>query len=94
MTIHATPLPAARPPQLRGQTAIIIGGSAGIGLATARLARAEGAEVIVTGRNPERLQRAADELGARGSAAFDAGYRQLWPASFRRWTASRWITSW
>jgi NAD(P)-dependent dehydrogenase (short-subunit alcohol dehydrogenase family) len=50
----------------------VIGGSAGIGLETARLARAEGAEVILTGRNPERLQQAALELGALSTAAFDA----------------------
>ena len=42
----------------------MIGGSAGIGLETARRARAEGAEVILTGRNPERLERAAREVGA------------------------------
>jgi NAD(P)-dependent dehydrogenase (short-subunit alcohol dehydrogenase family) len=58
-----------REPALRGQTVVVIGGSAGIGLETARLARAEGGEVIVTGRNPERLERAARELGALGSAA-------------------------
>jgi NAD(P)-dependent dehydrogenase (short-subunit alcohol dehydrogenase family) len=57
---------------LAGQTVVVIGGSAGIGLATARRARAEGADVIVTGRNPERLEQAARELGARSSAAFDA----------------------
>jgi NAD(P)-dependent dehydrogenase (short-subunit alcohol dehydrogenase family) len=59
-------------PELLGQTVVVIGGSAGIGLETARTARAEGAEVVLTGRNPERLQRAADELGARSTAAFDA----------------------
>ena len=46
-------------PELRGQTVVVIGGSAGIGLETARRARAEGASVILTARNPERLQRAA-----------------------------------
>jgi NAD(P)-dependent dehydrogenase (short-subunit alcohol dehydrogenase family) len=57
---------------LDGQTVVVIGGSAGIGLETARLARAEGAEVVLTGRNEERLERAARELGARSTAAFDA----------------------
>ncbi len=61
-----------RAPGLLGQTVVVIGGSAGIGLATARAARAEGADVIITARNPERLERAAKELGAIGSAAFDA----------------------
>ena len=42
---------------LRGQTVVVIGGSAGIGLETARLARAEGAEVVLAARNPERLER-------------------------------------
>jgi len=50
----------------------VIGGSAGIGLETARRARAEGAKLILTGRNPERLQRAASELDALSAAAFDA----------------------
>jgi NAD(P)-dependent dehydrogenase (short-subunit alcohol dehydrogenase family) len=59
-------------PTLQGQTVVLIGGSAGIGLETARLARAEGAEVILTARNPERLEAAAQEVGARSSAAFDA----------------------
>ena len=58
--------------ELRGQTVVVIGGSAGIGLATARQARVEGADVILTGRNEERLERAAHELGARSVAAFDA----------------------
>ena len=58
-------------PALEGQTVVLIGGSAGIGLETGRLARAEGAEVILTARNPERLAEAGRELGAR-TAAFDA----------------------
>jgi NAD(P)-dependent dehydrogenase (short-subunit alcohol dehydrogenase family) len=61
-----------REPELNGQTVVVIGGSAGIGFETARRARAEGADVIVTGRDPERLERAATEVGAIGSAAFDA----------------------
>jgi NAD(P)-dependent dehydrogenase (short-subunit alcohol dehydrogenase family) len=61
-----------REPALAGQTVVVIGGSAGIGLATARLARDEGADVVLTARDPDRLRRAADEIGARGVAAFDA----------------------
>src|SRR2546421_378308 len=67
-TVAVTP----REPELLGQIVVAIGGSAGIGLETARRARAEGAEVILTGRNAERLERAAAEVGARGTAAFDA----------------------
>jgi NAD(P)-dependent dehydrogenase (short-subunit alcohol dehydrogenase family) len=59
-------------PQLAGQTVILIGGSAGIGLETARLARAEGADVILTGRHPDRLEQAAAEVGALRAEAFDA----------------------
>jgi NAD(P)-dependent dehydrogenase (short-subunit alcohol dehydrogenase family) len=61
-----------REPDLLGQTVVVIGGSAGIGLETARRARAEGADVILTGRNSERLEHAASELGAQSTAAFDA----------------------
>jgi NAD(P)-dependent dehydrogenase (short-subunit alcohol dehydrogenase family) len=64
--------PHQREPHLRGQTVVVIGGSAGIGLETARLARAEGADVILAGRNPERLQRAAGDVGALSTATFDA----------------------
>ena len=61
-----------REPELPGQTVVVLGGSAGIGLETARRARAEGADVILTGRNPEHLRHAATELGALSTAAFDA----------------------
>jgi NAD(P)-dependent dehydrogenase (short-subunit alcohol dehydrogenase family) len=56
---------------LTGQTVVLIGGSAGIGRATAQLARAQGADVILTGRNAERLEAAAREVGAKTTAAFD-----------------------
>ena len=59
-------------PQLAGQTVVVIGGSSGIGLETARCARAEGANVILTGRNLERLRQAALELDVQRTAAFDA----------------------
>jgi NAD(P)-dependent dehydrogenase (short-subunit alcohol dehydrogenase family) len=59
-------------PLLRGQTVVVIGGSAGIGFETARRARDEGAELVLTGRDPERLQRAAAELRVERTAAFDA----------------------
>ncbi len=62
----------AREPELAGQTVVVIGGSAGIGLETARRAQAEGADVILAGRDPDRLRKAAAELGAASVAAFDA----------------------
>jgi NAD(P)-dependent dehydrogenase (short-subunit alcohol dehydrogenase family) len=61
-----------RQPELQGQTVVVIGGSAGIGLATAQRARAEGAAVVLTGRDPERLAVAAGEVGARSAESFDA----------------------
>jgi len=80
MTSAGTPDTAQRKPELAGQTVVVIGGSAGIGLETARRARAEGANVILTGRKPEPLERAAAELGALGTAAFDAND----PAALKR----------
>jgi NAD(P)-dependent dehydrogenase (short-subunit alcohol dehydrogenase family) len=68
----ATAVPAQREPELAGQTVVVIGGSAGIGLETARRARAAGADVIIAGRNPGRLRQAAQEVGALRTAAFDA----------------------
>jgi NAD(P)-dependent dehydrogenase (short-subunit alcohol dehydrogenase family) len=68
----STTTPAVHEPQLRGQTVVLIGGSAGIGLETARRARAEGADVILVGRHPERLAGAADDVGASSTAALDA----------------------
>src|SRR4029453_13634256 len=63
--------PTQREPELTGQTVLVIGGSSGIGLATARLARANGAEGILTARNPDRPPRVGPELGA-SIAPFDA----------------------
>jgi NAD(P)-dependent dehydrogenase (short-subunit alcohol dehydrogenase family) len=63
---------AEHKPELGGQTVVLIGGSTGIGLETARRARAEGADVILTGRDPDKLERAAREVDARNTAAFDA----------------------
>ena len=68
-SINSAPMPPE--PDLRGQTVVVIGGSSGIGLETARLARARGADMILTARNPDRLHRAGIELGA-SIAAFDA----------------------
>jgi NAD(P)-dependent dehydrogenase (short-subunit alcohol dehydrogenase family) len=72
VTTHTTVAVTQREPELTGQTVVVIGGSSGIGLETARRARAEGADVVLTGRNAERLQHAALEVGALRTAAFDA----------------------
>jgi NAD(P)-dependent dehydrogenase (short-subunit alcohol dehydrogenase family) len=76
-----------REPELRGQTVVVVGGSAGIGLATARRARAEGADVILTGRNSDRLQNAATELGALSTATFDASDSAALEAFFAHFEA-------
>ena len=68
----ATPSSVRREPQLAGQTVVVIGGSAGIGLETARLANAEGAKLVLAARNSERLEQAAREFSSTTTAAFDA----------------------
>ncbi|MGW4596070.1 SDR family oxidoreductase [Streptomyces sp. NPDC004457] len=60
------------PGGLAGQTVVVVGGSAGIGLETARQVRAAGGELVLVARDADRLRRAADELGPRSTAAFDA----------------------
>jgi len=71
MTASIDSSPVHRERGLLGQTVVVIGGSSGIGLETARLARANGADIILTARNPDRLHRAGLELEA-SIAAFDA----------------------
>jgi NAD(P)-dependent dehydrogenase (short-subunit alcohol dehydrogenase family) len=51
---------------LAGRRILITGVSRGVGFETARLFLAEGAELIGTGRDPERLERARRELDASG----------------------------
>jgi NAD(P)-dependent dehydrogenase (short-subunit alcohol dehydrogenase family) len=72
MTTASRPVPVRHQSELAGQTVVLIGGSSGIGLETARRAAAEGADVVLTGRNPDRLKEAALEVGAQRTAAFDA----------------------
>lgn len=56
---------------LRDRVCLVTGSTAGIGLETARLLVAEGAHVVVTGRDPERVERARDETGAATGIAAD-----------------------
>ncbi len=50
---------------LSGQTVVVVGGSSGIGLATAELATKEGADVVIASRNQDRVTAAGEKIGAR-----------------------------
>jgi NAD(P)-dependent dehydrogenase (short-subunit alcohol dehydrogenase family) len=64
LTLASAAARARRTPDLRGRTVVVIGGSAGINLETARRARAEGADVILTGEANDQaaLERLFDGL--------------------------------
>jgi NAD(P)-dependent dehydrogenase (short-subunit alcohol dehydrogenase family) len=57
------------PSSLQDAVVVVIGGTSGIGLATAAMARDEGARVTVVGRDERRLAAALDELGDSATGA-------------------------
>ncbi len=73
--------------ELQGRTVVIIGGSSGIGLETARQARAAGAELVLVARAQERLESIAHELQARQTAAFDVGNLDMLEQFFKDLTS-------
>jgi len=69
-----------------GQKVVVTGGSGGIGYATAAKLVAEGAQVLVTGRNPDKLARAEKELGviALANDAAEEGAPEALAAAVKR----------
>lgn len=63
--------------ELSGKTAVVTGGNSGIGYATARKLRQLGADVAITGRSAESVNRAAAEVGALGLVADQASLSDI-----------------
>ena len=72
--------------QLDGKIALVTGGTSGIGLATAQVLAAQGAQVFITGRRQAELDAAVDAIGAAATgiradasklAELDAVYAQI-----------------
>ena len=74
MTTATVRVPTQRALELLGQTVVVIGGSAGIGLETARHARTEGADIIL----PEPMSHTMEKSGWRGSARATARLSRQW----------------
>jgi NAD(P)-dependent dehydrogenase (short-subunit alcohol dehydrogenase family) len=54
---------------LAGKKVVVVGGSSGIGFATAEMAKKQGAEVIIASRNSDKVKTAAAKIGATGIVA-------------------------
>lgn len=62
---------------LKNKVAVVTGGNSGIGFASARLLKENGANVIITGRSAERVKAAAAELGVTGFVADTSDLKQI-----------------
>lgn len=62
---------------LQGKVAVVTGGNSGIGYATAKAFKTAGATVILTGRNAEKVQTAAESLGVKGIVANVANLSEI-----------------
>ncbi len=62
---------------LSGKIAVVTGGNSGIGYATAEEFLKQGAKVVITGRNAEKVEKAAKELGVEGIVADQANLSHL-----------------
>lgn len=65
----ATPAPLPQSLAIAGQTCVVVGGSSGVGLATAQYLAAQGAAVVIVGREQAKLDQAAATVG-HGARAF------------------------
>jgi NAD(P)-dependent dehydrogenase (short-subunit alcohol dehydrogenase family) len=69
---------------MSSQHVVIIGGSSGIGLATARMLLAAGMRVTITGRNEPRLDKARQTLAGAASVVMDAAATDTLNETFSR----------
>ncbi len=63
--------------KLNNKVVVITGGNSGIGYASAKEMKANGATVIISGRNTERVKNAAEELGVKGIVADVTDLKQI-----------------
>src|SRR4051794_32905108 len=63
--------------KLEGKTAVVTGGTSGIGFSTARELKAQGAKVLLTGRKKELVDKAAKEIGAIGMVSDQSDVSQI-----------------
>jgi NAD(P)-dependent dehydrogenase (short-subunit alcohol dehydrogenase family) len=63
--------------KLENKVAVVTGGNSGIGLATAKLFKEEGATVIITGRSADKIAKASNDLGVKGLVADQANLAAL-----------------